>query len=111
MDGINAQRLRQLGVAGSRERGRPPRVLVMAPTRELAKQVADEFSKTAFDIVTTTIYGGTSYGAQTSAFRRGVDVVVGTPGRIIDHLERGTLDLSKCTLCIMDEADRMLDMG
>ncbi|SMB94247.1 DEAD/DEAH box helicase [Deinococcus hopiensis] len=95
----------------SRERGRLPRAIVVAPTRELAKQVADEFSKSGLNLVTVTVYGGASYSPQENALRRGVDVVVGTPGRLIDHLERGNLDLSEVKYAVLDEADEMLSVG
>lgn len=95
----------------SRERGRAPRAIIVAPTRELAKQVADEFSKSAPNLTTVTVYGGASYGPQENALRRGVDIVVGTPGRLIDHLERGNLDLSQVKYAVLDEADEMLSVG
>lgn len=95
----------------SRERGRAPRALVLAPTRELAKQVAEEFAKSGGDLVTATVYGGAAYGPQEGALRRGVDVIVGTPGRLIDHLERGNIDLSKVEYVVLDEADEMLSVG
>lgn len=95
----------------SRERSRLPRAIVVAPTRELAKQVADEFSKSAPGLSTVTVYGGAAYGPQENALRRGVDVVVGTPGRLIDHLERGNLDLSAVQFAVLDEADEMLSVG
>ncbi|WP_027460038.1 DEAD/DEAH box RNA helicase [Deinococcus murrayi] len=96
---------------GSRERGRLPRAIVLAPTRELAKQVAEEFSKSGQALTTVTVYGGAAYGPQENALRRGVDVVVGTPGRIIDHLERGNLDLAAIQYAVLDEADEMLSVG
>lgn len=91
-----------------------PQVLVLAPTRELAIQVAEAFQTYAkhipgFQIL--PIYGGQGYGPQLQALRRGVHVVVGTPGRVIDHLERGTLDLSELSMLVLDEADEMLRMG
>ena len=91
-----------------------PQVLVLAPTRELAIQVAEAFQKYAafmpgFQVL--PIYGGQAYGPQLSALKRGVHVVVGTPGRVIDHLERGSLDLSKLKALVLDEADEMLRMG
>jgi ATP-dependent RNA helicase DeaD len=91
-----------------------PQALVLAPTRELAIQVAEAFQRYAtyipgFQVL--PIYGGQSYGPQLSALRRGVHVVVGTPGRVIDHLEKGTLDLSKLKTLVLDEADEMLRMG
>ncbi|MFC4426070.1 DEAD/DEAH box RNA helicase [Deinococcus navajonensis] len=95
----------------SRERARLPRAIVVAPTRELAKQVADEFSKSGLGLTTVTVYGGASYAPQENALRRGVDVVVGTPGRLIDHLERGNLDLSAVQYAVLDEADEMLSVG
>ncbi len=91
-----------------------PQVLVLAPTRELAIQVAEAFQSYAAHIPgfqVLPIYGGQSYGPQLSALRRGVHVVVGTPGRIIDHLDKGTLDLSQLTTLVLDEADEMLRMG
>ncbi len=95
----------------SRQRGRTPRALIMAPTRELAKQVADHFNKTAGDLEVLTIYGGAAYGPQEKALSRGVDVVVGTPGRIIDHIERGNLALDMVQFVVLDEADEMLSVG
>jgi ATP-dependent RNA helicase DeaD len=91
-----------------------PQVLVLAPTRELAIQVAEAFQKYASHIPgfhVLPIYGGQSYQPQLSALKRGVHVVVGTPGRVIDHLERGSLDLSALRCLVLDEADEMLRMG
>ncbi|TCS35156.1 ATP-dependent RNA helicase CsdA [Paucimonas lemoignei] len=91
-----------------------PQALVLAPTRELAIQVAEAFQRYATHIPgfqVLPIYGGQSYGPQLSALRRGVHVVVGTPGRVIDHLEKGTLDLSQLKTLVLDEADEMLRMG
>ncbi|ULH16160.1 DEAD/DEAH box RNA helicase [Deinococcus sp. KNUC1210] len=95
----------------SRDRGRLPRAIVMAPTRELAKQVSEEFSKSGPAIETLTIYGGAAYGPQEKALQRGVDVVVGTPGRIMDHIERGNLSLENVQFAVLDEADEMLSVG
>jgi len=91
-----------------------PQALVLAPTRELAIQVAEAFQRYAahmpgFQVL--PIYGGQSYGPQLHALRRGVHVVVGTPGRVIDHLEKGTLNLSELRFIVLDEADEMLRMG
>jgi ATP-dependent RNA helicase DeaD len=91
-----------------------PQALVLAPTRELAIQVAEAFQRYAgkmpgFHVL--PIYGGQSYGPQLSGLKRGAHVVVGTPGRVIDHLERGSLDLSQLTTLVLDEADEMLRMG
>jgi len=93
---------------------RTPQALVLAPTRELAIQVAEAFQRYATHIPgfhVLPIYGGQSYGPQLSALRRGVHVVVGTPGRVIDHLEKSTLDLSQLKTMVLDEADEMLRMG
>lgn len=91
-----------------------PQVLVLAPTRELAIQVAEAFQTYSSKIPgfrVLPVYGGQPYGQQLSALRRGVHVVVGTPGRVIDHLDRGTLDLSELKTLVLDEADEMLRMG
>jgi ATP-dependent RNA helicase DeaD len=93
---------------------RTPQALVLAPTRELAIQVAEAFQKYAHhlpDFHVLPIYGGQSYYPQLQALKRGVQVVVGTPGRVIDHLERGSLDLSELRCLVLDEADEMLRMG
>ncbi|KAG1692801.1 hypothetical protein DVH05_024416 [Phytophthora capsici] len=94
-----------------RSRGRAPRVVCMAPTRELAKQVASEFELTGPSLSTVCIYGGASYQSQNNAFRNGVDILVGTTGRVIDHIDRGNLRLHNCEFLILDEADTMLEMG
>jgi superfamily II DNA/RNA helicase len=91
-----------------------PRVLVLAPTRELALQVqkaAFDFSRAVRGVRTAALVGGAAYGLQLKALREGADIVVATPGRLIDHLNRGPLDLSKIEVLVLDEADRMLDMG
>jgi ATP-dependent RNA helicase DeaD len=88
--------------------------LVLCPTRELAVQVAEEVGKLAMfkrGLHAVPIYGGQSYDRQFRALGAGVQIVIGTPGRIIDHIERGTLKLDKLKVVILDEADRMLDMG
>jgi len=88
--------------------------LVLAPTRELALQVAEAFSRYGAHLPQVNvlpIYGGSSYTVQLSGLKRGAQVVVGTPGRVIDHLERGTLDLSRIDYLVLDEADEMLTMG
>ncbi len=93
---------------------REPQALVLAPTRELAVQVAEAFERYAEELPgvhVLPIYGGQGYGVQLSALRRGVHVVVGTPGRIMDHLEKGTLDLGRLRFLVLDEADEMLNMG
>ncbi|WP_194815255.1 DEAD/DEAH box helicase [Nocardia sp. XZ_19_385] len=94
--------------------GKSPKALVLAPTRELAIQVAEAFGRYATHIPglnVLPIYGGQAYGVQLAGLRRGAHVVVGTPGRVIDHLEKGTLDLSELQYLVLDEADEMLKMG
>lgn len=91
-----------------------PQVLVLAPTRELALQVCEAFeaySARMKDVRVLPVYGGQAYGVQLSALRRGVHIVVGTPGRIMDHQAKGTLDLSELKYLVLDEADEMLKMG
>ncbi len=91
-----------------------PQVLVLAPTRELAIQVAEAFQTYAAHIKgfhVLPIYGGQDYSGQLRALRRGVHVVVGTPGRVMDHIRRGTLELTKLSTLVLDEADEMLRMG
>jgi ATP-dependent RNA helicase DeaD len=91
-----------------------PQALVIAPTRELAIQVAEAFyqyAKHLKDFHVTPIYGGQDYNVQFKALKRGSQVVVGTPGRLIDHLERGTLNLENLKTIVLDEADEMLKMG
>jgi len=87
--------------------------LILCPTRELAVQVSDELGRLAAhtDVKILPVYGGAGIEPQIDALRRGVDVVVGTPGRIMDHMQRGTLDLKGIRFLVLDEADRMLDMG
>ena len=87
--------------------------LVLAPTRELALQVATEIESLSGDkkLRVLTVYGGQAYGPQLKGLRDGVDIVVGTPGRVIDHLDRGSMELSSISYLIIDEADEMLNMG
>jgi ATP-dependent RNA helicase DeaD len=95
-------------------RQKSPQALVLAPTRELALQVCEAFQKYAAQtrgVHVLPVYGGQAYGVQLSALRRGVHIVVGTPGRIMDHLDKGTLDLSELRFLVLDEADEMLNMG
>jgi len=94
--------------------GRSPRALVLSPTRELAKQIGDDFGSISTTCRSTCFYGGTAYGTQFNEIRRGIDVLVGTPGRILDHLSKNgpnVLNLSKLEYVVLDEVDRMLDMG
>ena len=95
-------------------KARHPQALVLAPTRELALQVSDSFQSFADHIGGVSIlpiYGGQAYGIQLSGLRRGAQVIVGTPGRVIDHLEKGSLDISNLSFLVLDEADEMLNMG
>ncbi|CAA7403647.1 unnamed protein product [Spirodela intermedia] len=93
--------------------GRTPSVLVLLPTRELANQVYSDFEVygRAIGLSACCLYGGSPYRAQEMALRRGVDIVVGTPGRVKDHIERKTLDLKALKFRVLDEADEMLNMG
>ena len=92
---------------------RRPRALILTPTRELAAQVHESLRGYAkyLRMQSTTIFGGVGMGPQVDALRRGVDVIVATPGRLMDHMERRTVDLSGIEILVLDEADRMLDMG
>ena len=95
-------------------RGGPPQGIVLVPTRELAIQVAEAFQRYASKIKgfhVLPIYGGQSYTPQLMSLKRGAHVVVGTPGRVMDHMKRGTLDLGGVTCLVLDEADEMLQMG
>jgi len=95
------------------DRPKNPRLLVLEPTRELALQVTDETVKLAArtPLKVAAVYGGASIRAQESKLRRGVDVVVATPGRLMDHMRRGNVRLDDVQILVLDEADRMLDMG
>ena len=93
--------------------GKIPSALILCPTRELAVQVSEEIKRLAAfkNLTTLAVYGGASIEKQFSALERGIDIVTGTPGRIIDHIRRRTIDLSNVRYMVLDEADRMLDMG
>ncbi|MDD2318964.1 MAG: DEAD/DEAH box helicase [Geobacteraceae bacterium] len=95
------------------EKRRKPRALVLVPTRELAAQVSEQMNNYArrLSLRSTMIYGGVTIQAQIERLHRGVDIVVATPGRLLDHAERGTIDLSRIKFLVLDEADRMLDLG
>jgi ATP-dependent RNA helicase RhlE len=96
-----------------KKRGNAPRALVLVPTRELGLQVEEQFGKLSrgSGLRMVTLYGGTGYGKQIHALQRGVDIIVATPGRLQDHLEQKYADISKVEVLVLDEADRMLDMG
>ena len=95
------------------KRNGPIQALILVPTRELAVQVTTEINKFAkyIGIRTVSIYGGQSIGIQHDQLRRGVQIVVATPGRLIDHLKHGSINLDHVKFVVLDEADRMLDMG
>jgi len=93
---------------------RAPQILIVCPTRELTMQVSEEVAKLAFfkrGVRELPIYGGQAYDRQLRGLRDGAQIIIGTPGRIIDHLKRGTLRLDQIRMVVLDEADRMLDMG
>ncbi|XP_051883357.1 nucleolar RNA helicase 2 isoform X1 [Pristis pectinata] len=92
-------------------RGRPPKVLVLAPTRELAIQVAKDFKDITRKLAVSCFYGGTAYNGQMDSIRNGIDILVGTPGRVRDHLQNMKINLSKLKHVVLDEVDQMLDMG
>ncbi len=92
-------------------RGRAPRAFILTPTRELALQVAQELEWLAPELGVVAVYGGTGYGSQAADLKRGSDIVVATPGRALDYLGRGVLDLSQVEVVVLDEADEMLSMG
>src|SRR5919107_4667808 len=100
-------------LAQGRARARMPRSLVLCPTRELAAQVAENFDKYAKHVKLTKalLIGGVSFKDQDALIDRGVDVLIATPGRLLDHFERGKLLLTGVQIMVVDEADRMLDMG
>ena len=95
------------------ERGQGPQAIIMAPTRELVQQIVLELQRLAEgqDVVVCGIYGGEPIDRQLRSLSRGVDIIVGTPGRVLDHIERRTLNLGEIYHVVLDEADRMLDIG
>ncbi|XP_053168120.1 nucleolar RNA helicase 2 [Hemicordylus capensis] len=99
------------GDTQERKRGRTPKVLVLTPTRELAMQVARDFKDVTKKLTVACFYGGTAYNGQMDLIRNGIDILVGTPGRIKDHLQNGKLDISNLKHVVLDEVDQMLDMG
>ncbi len=105
-------RLAESGAGGTRT-GRFPRALVLVPTRELAQQVHDNLAPLgqALDLRMNTVYGGASMGRQIDQLRRGVDLVIATPGRLQDLIEQGECDLSRIEITVLDEADHMADLG
>ncbi|ALT00334.1 DEAD/DEAH box helicase [Lacimicrobium alkaliphilum] len=111
--GFTLPLLQRLGETTPKDGKRPVRALVLTPTRELAAQVSESvraYGKN-LPLKSAVIFGGVSINPQISALRRGVDILVATPGRLLDHVGQKTLDLSKVEILVLDEADRMLDMG
>src|SRR6185436_16756856 len=109
---------RSPSAATPQDSGPPPaarksRVLVLAPTRELAVQIEDEIHGVSYHTAVTSaaVYGGVEMGIQERALRAGVDIIVATPGRLMDHMRQQNADLSGVELLVLDEADRMMDMG
>ena len=105
--------LLQLLMINNRSGRQPVRALVVVPTRELAAQVKDSIQTYGryLPLRSIAIFGGVGIRPQISALRRGVEIVIATPGRLLDHVSQGTVDLSEVEICVLDEADRMLDMG
>ena len=103
----------QLLSAPGTQRTRVPRALVLVPTRELAAQVAESVKTYGrySPMSVTVVFGGVGFNPQAESLRRGTDIVVATPGRLLDHVQQRTIDLSKIEILVLDEADRMLDMG
>src|ERR1700722_17400631 len=102
-----------LSKLGSHSQEKSPRALILEPTRELAAQVETSFRDYArfMNLQITVVFGGVGYGHQNDSLRGGTDIIVATPGRLLDHLEQGTVKLDKIEYLVLDEADRMLDMG
>jgi ATP-dependent RNA helicase RhlE len=105
--------LQRLTTASPQKGQRTLRALILTPTRELAAQVQDSFRSYGrhLPLKSAAVFGGMSINPQISALRRGVDILVATPGRLLDHVEQRTVDLSRIEVLVLDEADRMLDMG
>lgn len=111
--GFTLPLLHRLSSASASKSNRAPRALILAPTRELAAQIDDSVKTYGkyLSLRSAAIYGGVSIGPQIQTLRRGVNILVSTPGRLIDHLEQKTIDLSQVEILVLDECDRMLDMG
>jgi superfamily II DNA/RNA helicase len=111
--GFGLPMLARLGESTAQRAAWTPRGLVLVPTRELARQVADVLSPLGFalGVRLTTVYGGAPMGKQIEALRRGVDLVIATPGRLIDLMERGAARLDRVVITVLDEADHMADLG
>ena len=107
------QRLLDATVPLRAARGKPLRALILTPTRELAAQVEASIKTYGkhLKITSTVLFGGVGFGPQTAQLKRGVDILVATPGRLLDHHGQGHVDFSRIEIFVLDEADRMLDMG
>jgi len=107
------ERVLQSQAGKRREFGRAPRAIILAPTRELALQIDRTIQPIARSVglFTTQIYGGVPQGRQVGALKKGVDIVIGTPGRVEDLMNQGKLDLSDCRIAVLDEADHMCELG
>ncbi len=105
--------VQMLSASSPKKKRRNPRALVLVPTRELAAQVSEQMQKYGrrLSLRSTKIYGGVNIQAQIERLHRGIDIVVATPGRLLDHAERDTINLSEIEFLVLDEADRMLDLG
>jgi ATP-dependent RNA helicase RhlE len=112
--GFTLPLLQRLSAPGeSKNKPNQPRALILTPTRELAAQVAESVTTYGRHLnqSSSVIFGGVKISPQIAALRRGVDILIATPGRLLDHVQQRTLDLSKIEILVLDEADRMLDMG
>jgi ATP-dependent RNA helicase RhlE len=111
--GFTLPLLQLLSSASAQQRGRHVRALILTPTRELAAQILDSVRRYGKHVPlrSTVVFGGVSINPQIAELRRGVDILVATPGRLLDHASQGTVDLSRVEILVLDEADRMLDMG
>jgi len=111
--GFTLPLLENLMQAGKHQKGKAIRALVLTPTRELAAQVAESVEQYGkhLPLRSTVIFGGVSINPQIKKLRNGIDILVATPGRLLDHVSQKTIDLSKLEILVLDEADRMLDMG
>lgn len=105
--------LHRLNLAKTKSEKKIPRALILTPTRELAIQIAQNFETYSvnLELKATAIFGGASMGSQIKKLEKGVDIVIATPGRLLDHTSQKTIDLSELEFLVLDEADRMLDMG
>lgn len=111
--GFTLPLLALLSKAGKPEKNRPIRSLILTPTRELAAQVGESVHSYGkyLPLRSTVVFGGVKIGPQIAKLRRGIDILVATPGRLLDHINQKTIDLSQLEILVLDEADRMLDMG